>query len=633
MNIQSVVQQLNNLINSAQNTDAAKQEAVPASETAQAAPAQSVPADIKMASKDEVNALLKELADKLGSAQKALDSMPQSLKDAIRQLFSDKTAVTDLSGGLSNLLQGQKDVASNLHKLAETLSTIAEFLNEASPEEAAAKEAVKQKLPQLPNMPITKEAVAEKLDAQLIKKLLESISTKDGAAIVKQLQTLGQNGETEEAALPQDGKAPAQTETRQQAPMPGENMAKPEEAAPKNADKQATAQEQPKGADTRPTEQKAAPTPMPQREQGTTINSQTLRQQGTQQKHTGEQPLKAETEVPAAKNSTVDFFRNATVVKGLSEVVGKDSLAELVHILKETPVKGEEVKSQEAGKQAPPAQGEAKPKEGGNLLSLVKENLPAVKAGPEVKPQDIARFMETMQKLGGEIEKQSAQKPELARAWQTLSENPDNLSAGDKAVLHSLLANMIKDIVKKPDDFSLLQKALQRLAGKEGIFQDDGMSELEAFNKLVKNSESLQYSKQQVETWANSLRDIAAGLARTTQLPGDKSMQHIQSSFVFYLAPDGQEKNQPVYLNIYHEKEDSGSGGGAKNAETWLRINTTPEHTGTVTAIFHLYQENLLDVRVVFENPEGMKEFSRFVPEIEQALEMTDMRLNSILVV
>ncbi len=692
MNIQGVVQQLNNLVSNIQNGETIKQSAQTSSEgvEAKAATASSTPSDVKMAGQEAINSLLKELSDKLGTAQKNLDSMPQGLKDAIRQLFTNKTAMMDLGDGLSNLLQGQKDVAVNLNKLADTLASVAEFLNDAAqPEEAGTKETLpKFRMPEQPSMPVTKEAVAEKLDAQLIKSLLESIAAKDGAAIVKELQILGKEITEEplpegkqaqpdkdasaqmpkEAATqaPKDAAAPQQAQTTAKGePLPGEGKTAssqtagqpaakesapqqgetakplPAEQAPKtitadHAPKAPPGEQQPKpsaGESAPPQQAQTAP-----REHGTTINSNNARQPVLSQDGK-EQTAKGETKNLEGKNPNLEFFRNATVVKGLAEVVGKNSLTELIDILKNSadktaaPKDGAPAQQTAGGKEAP-AEPATQPKQDNSLLNMARAHMPpSGKELPQPTTKDIARFMDTMQRAGLELQKESAQRPEVARALQTLSSRPEDLSGSEKAMLHSLIANVIKDTFKKPEEFSLLEKALHKLTGKEGSLLDSEGSDLETFNKLLKNSESLQYSKQQVDSWAHSLRDIAAGMARTTQMPSERNAQHIQSSFMFYLAPDGQEKNQPVYVNIYHDKEGSGGANGAKNPETWLRINAAPEFTGAVTAIFHLYQENLLDVRVVFENPEGMKEFSRFVPNIQDALVASNMKLNSIMVV
>jgi hypothetical protein len=348
-------------------------------------------------------------------------------------------------------------------------------------------------------------------------------------------------------------------------------------------------------------------------------------------------------ERPGQKADLASFFRKMTAVKGLSDTDGikvLDKLANAIKVIVDRTVEQSgperEVAIEEKGAPAEevlrqPLRGDVSPT--GALLAKAKEALPeALEQSAPMKTQDVADLFKNLTALKKSLDDAAVKDPRLTRALQALNGDRVIFSSDERTLLTDVFARLVKEHFKDRTGLDVLERALNRLTAKERMPLDKETAGLQVFARLLKHAESLQYPRRQMQEWANSLRDLADNMVKTVTNQGDKSSQHIQGSFVFNLATEGQEKHTPVYINIYREKGGGGELAG-KSGETWLRINVSPEYIGQVTAIFHLYQESLLDVKIVFANQDSMKEFSRFLPDIEDALRNTNMQVNSIVVV
>lgn len=649
MNIQNLINNIATTMNTVANSrpvDTNQQAEVPKDVQAaqqQANETAKVPVEadqVKLSNPDDVKALLRELTTRLSMSQKTFENMPESLKNEIRQLLSQKATLFDMTGGLANLVQGQKEVFNNLNRLAETLSNLAKFL--ASAQQAEDGETMPQ-LPQNPNQPaLTKEAVLENMNAKLLQELLDSIG--------KNMQQTEGKPQAAEQKTPEQGKAtPEQAQNQKEAAkqeQPAQTVINRQTANtnPQINQQQANQQKEViellknlyqelssgEGKEGQASKEAAQTARQDLSANAKDMAAQTKEQTGQAKDSTTQQAK--EQGQQTAKTDSNSFFKEATVVKGLAEALGKENLAELLKNLKAA-TQGEQVPQN--GKTAGNSnleQAQTKPAGENALLQLAKQTAPTQNLSSNITPQQIEQLVKNLKTFTLLIEQNTADNPQLARALQTLSNNPAQLSMEDKALLQSVIAQIIRDVFKGKNELGVLEKALNRLASKERMFLDKETTDLQTFNRLLKNADSLQYSRQQVERWANALRELAGGMAKTSGFNADKSSQHLHSSFVFNLATDGQDKNSPVYINVYHEKEDN-TPGASKSAETWLRVKVEPEYLGEVTAIFHLYQENLLDVKVIFNNDEAIGEFNRFLPNIEEALQNTNMQLNSLLVI
>ena len=94
------------------------------------------------------------------------------------------------------------------------------------------------------------------------------------------------------------------------------------------------------------------------------------------------------------------------------------------------------------------------------------------------------------------------------------------------------------------------------------------------------------------------------------------------------LAEEQQAK--PVYVHLYHERESKSDNKQDLSAQTWLKVSLDYEYSGLVTAIFHLWQGNVLDIKVNFPEPEAADCFNSFVPEIIKNMSSSKLQLNNI---
>ncbi|MDR3348765.1 MAG: hypothetical protein LBO03_04030 [Acidaminococcales bacterium] len=619
MNIQNVSRPVNNIVPA--NSGGAEETNAPVSpegaEQALPAPAAGRDAAILSPGQDAIDALLKELAEKLSFSEKVINGMPESLKNDIKNLLAQKATLFDLGKGLVNLVQGQKDIFNNLNKLAGELSRLAQFMAEAAPEGAA--ETARHPRAGNDYIPFSRDAVLAKLDLQHFRQLLASIA--GGKDVVR----AGKDGS--EAAPPKPENAPASPQKAVLAPSPKQP---PPILINRQAIEAASGQKQTSGkvaeAPARPAgaEKTGAAADEPAARSDSAADGQTVKGR------------------PGQKADLSSFFRNMTAVRGLADTDGVKALANLANAIKGTVNKTAKQPEQERDatvgqKGAPAGEVTRQPSRGGSwpsgvLLAKAKEALPELPGQSfTAKAESIANLFQNLAALKKSLDGMAGADPRLARALKALNGDPAVFSLDEKVLLTDVFERLVKEHFRDRAGLDVLERALNRLTAKEQMPLDKETAGLQVFARLLKYADSLQYPRRQVQAWANALRDLADNMVKTIAGQGDKSSQHIQGSFVFNLASEGQEKHTPVYIDVYREK-NGGREFAGKSGETWLRIKVSPEYVGQVTAIFHLYQESLLDVKIVFANQDGMEEFSRFLPDIEDALRNTNMQVNSIVV-
>ena len=121
-----------------------------------------------------------------------------------------------------------------------------------------------------------------------------------------------------------------------------------------------------------------------------------------------------------------------------------------------------------------------------------------------------------------------------------------------------------------------------------------------------------------LEQSAGAIRTLAELVNRAFIINSDDQGQ--AAVFTLQMPFLGESTHpQPIHIHIYHEKGRKKPDGSTTKPDTWVRMALEPEHTGPVTAIFHLREAAILDIKVVFEDKTASLLFAERVSAIRKA--------------
>ena len=63
-----------------------------------------------------------------------------------------------------------------------------------------------------------------------------------------------------------------------------------------------------------------------------------------------------------------------------------------------------------------------------------------------------------------------------------------------------------------------------------------------------------------------------------------------------------------------------------------MRVSVDTQNIGIVDSVFRLYEENKLDLRVIFPDTEAISEFKQSLPDIRKSIEDTTLTLTNIMI-
>ena len=128
------------------------------------------------------------------------------------------------------------------------------------------------------------------------------------------------------------------------------------------------------------------------------------------------------------------------------------------------------------------------------------------------------------------------------------------------------------------------------------------MPEIAHLWRLAEGSSNL-WLDTAVEDLAQSsqtMRSLAESVTNTFRNFAEEDSNRILLTMQIPFATS-EEKILPAHIHIYHEKQKT-SDSNETAADTWVRINLEPEFIGPVEAVFHLYDDDILDIKVVFDD-------------------------------
>lgn len=174
---------------------------------------------------------------------------------------------------------------------------------------------------------------------------------------------------------------------------------------------------------------------------------------------------------------------------------------------------------------------------------------------------------------------------------------------------------------------SNIPAAIQQAGQQQGM---DGLPKLWAFLQLAElgtlkdiKAKDLKKASREVKTVISSMKG-AVSSEGSYRADGQKSI-----SFVMPLYIGGGEQSYPAYINLYDEQPHEDERGRMRK-DTWFRVCVLTENIGAVDIVCQLYEGNNLNLRIQFSDPDVVRDFGEYLPDIRKALYDTPIHLNDL---
>lgn len=227
----------------------------------------------------------------------------------------------------------------------------------------------------------------------------------------------------------------------------------------------------------------------------------------------------------------------------------------------------------------------------------------------------------------------------LAQAASQLSETASNieqLKTLMKEVSNQLFSNQGKLLEKAQPGLEQLTKAVEQNIPQalQDMAAKNKLPELSKMWVLLKAAGAQQWQNtdpQNLQRSAGTIKELAYSLYKSMAGETQRQLDHKVLSFSvpLYFA-DGT--SYPTHIHIYHQESDSTNPQVKRQFETWMRVSVDTQNIGLVDSVFRLYEENKLDLRVLFPDTDAISEFKQSLPEIRKSIEDTTLTLTNIMI-
>lgn len=568
---------------------------------------------------------LADLAKVLQNREQLIQSLPENIKEAVQQLLQEMSSTTDLSQGMEAVLKSQKNIAEklnnlgNLLELAATLHTdehnnVQVFLSEiaeiikgqsgSSPEQSANE--LLQLAKQLTALPQgdVKQAIEQFLQ-QLLPENMSQLSENEQKLVLQLAKNLASNSVFSTDDLKQVAKQLLQ-------------QVMPEDMQPLNeAGKKLLAQVVKLLGENMPPklQQLAEKSNMPELPQIWAVlkvaDAQpykdvqpTILQQASETLEQLYQELKTSPDKAGVIAKLEQFAKNmpTEIGKAVEQAIKQgmpDSLLTLAETL--------HTAAGLNGKMSSDVQ---------TFMSKVAENfttkVPSVSA-------DTANLLSQLAKQVSENTSTADQLKTLVKLVQAqLTTGDPSLSKKDQPTLEQLAKVLEQN----------MPPALQDAATKSK------MPELPKMWALLRGLEADQWQNtesQHLQKSAGVVKELAQSVYKSATVATEKQVDHSVLSFSvpLYFA-DGT--NYPAHIHIYHQQKNNENELVKRKFETWMRVSVDTQNIGIVDSVFRLYEDDKLDVRVIFPDSSAISEFTKSIPDIRKSIDDTKLILTNIMI-
>ncbi|GMA97585.1 hypothetical protein [Pelosinus sp. IPA-1] len=227
----------------------------------------------------------------------------------------------------------------------------------------------------------------------------------------------------------------------------------------------------------------------------------------------------------------------------------------------------------------------------------------------------------------------------LAQVAKQLSETTltiEQLKTLMKQIQNQLLSPNDKLIEKAQPGLEQLTKAVEQNIPQalQDMATKNKLPELSKMWVLLKAAGGEPYQNSSLESLqksAGSIKELAQSLYKSLAGETEKLIDHKSLSFSLplYFA-DGTR--YPAHIHIYQQEKENSNQVTKKQFETWMRVSLDTENIGIVDSVFRLYEENKLDLRVIFPDSPAVSEFTQTLPEIRKSIDDTTLKLTNIMI-
>ncbi len=585
---------------------------------------QLVQKDFQVNLEDSIKTKLADLAKSLQNREQLLQSLPEDIKKIVQQLLQQMSSTKDVSQGMDYLLKTQKNIAEQLHNLGNSLE-----------------------------LALTLQQDKYQDVKLFLNKVAEFLKGQDGMSpdqLANQLLLLAKEG----TVLVQSNLKQAVEQFLQQ--LSSENLQQFGSDSQENIilqlAKQLTGSSSLSQGDVKQIAKQLLQQIMPENMSQLTENDQKAVIQLMKMLES-KIPL---TQQQAAESGLPDLPEIWSVAKAVDAQQFKDiapkvlqqaanTLEHLLQEMKASPDKSAMAAKLEAfGQSLPPEIGKA-------VQQLIKQGI------TEQSLVTLGKTLENAALLNGKISEQ------VKNLVSNLAENMTAKSlASPAADLLAQVARQLAGTTITIEQLTTLMKQInQQLSLHQAKLLEKAQSGLEQLTKTVEQNipQALQdmaarsrlpeLSKMWVllkaagaEPWQNAdsqnlqrsastVKELAHSLYKSIAGETERQVDHKTLSFSvpLYFA-DGT--SYPTHIHIYHQEKENNNQGTKRQFETWMRVSVDTQNIGIVDSVFRLYEENKLDLRVLFPDTEAISEFKQSLPDIRKSIEDTTLTLTNIMI-
>lgn len=272
------------------------------------------------------------------------------------------------------------------------------------------------------------------------------------------------------------------------------------------------------------------------------------------------------------------------------------------------------------------------------VLALIKSFENAAEVNEKI-PEEIKTFLAKMAENSTVKSLAAPAADLLAQAANQLSETTstmEQIKTLMKDIHNQLFSTTAKAFEKAQPNLEQLTRlvaqnippALQDLAVK---VKSPELLKMWVLLKAAEGEPWLNSDPQILQKSAATIKELAQSMYKSLAGETERQIDHKTLSFSvpLYFA-DGT--SYPTHIHIYQQEKENGSQAARKQFETWLRVSVDTQNIGLVDSVFRLYEENKLDLRVIFPDSDAISEFTQSLPEIRKSIEDTTLTLTNIMI-
>lgn len=579
---------------------------------------------VRVTTSEGTQGLLKSL-EQLVNLEKY--KLPEASKELITAFIKSHTASSEIKDGLSLAIQSQKDLAKTLLNLSSGILTDLFSTEDLADTNATTQKQVLEKFAQRIESFLKQAelpAKAELPDISLTKNPEQS-SAKDATVTTlpkEQLPTVSENtlATTKEKLPAESGKTSLPAE---QASKLGEEQQKNLKTAPENLGQKAETNKtlgaekpaQPLNESTlKLASEQNAKNPPKAMEAGSNEKASSLTSKNPEATLKGEVVLpskSAETTIAKEKPLEATISKNPAETKENS--VAKESSAKELLMAKDAQTTGNLTNTRQAAADKY------------ELLQPKLNNNSNLGQNSNGQTQTVTNLVKKLVLLEETLKQSNVLKNETLEKFLT---GKAALSASEQNEIGSKLKEFLPRLLS-PKEGQSVENLIKDIMSKNKLPNTEA-GENAALTKLLENASKLNNIQKQVGNLTENIKEMASSLVKNLNVGSEQTNKSLQGSFVLLMNLAEDQPAKPVYVHLYHEREGKADNKQELQTQTWLKVSLDYEYSGLVTAIFHLWQGNVLDIKVNFPEVEAADCFNSFVPEIIENMSSSKLQLNNI---